>query len=89
MAGETILFPCQLLDILFALPSRCHLGGLPIHLEGLPNSSGVAPGYLFTSLLRLLGPWDTLAISPNNITSSPKLDFNLALPTHILGLARL
>ena len=52
MAGETILFPCQLLDILFALPSRCHLGGLPIHLEGLPNSSGVAPGYLFTSLLR-------------------------------------
>ena len=80
MAGETILFPCQLLDILFALSCRCHLGGLP---------NSFAPGYLFTSLLRLLGPWDTLAISPNNITSSPKLDFNLALPTHILGLARL
>ena len=80
MAGETIFFPCQLLDILFALPCRCHLGGLP-------NSSD--PGYLFTSLLRLLGPWDTLAISPSNITSSPKLDFNLALPSHIFGLARL
>ena len=89
MAGETIFFPCQLLDILFALSCRCLTLALSIHLGGLPNSSGVAPGYLFTSLLRLLGPWDTLAISPNNITSSPKLDFNLALPTHILGLARL
>ena len=87
MAGETIFFPCQLLDILFALSCRSLTLALSIHLGGLPNSS--APGYLFTSLLRLLGPWDTLAISPSNITSSPKLDFNLALPSHILGLARL